>query len=45
MPNDDEDIIDNKEDENDDLLIDSKNIFCDYCSDKILDEVPIIYVC
>lgn len=34
MPYDDEDIIDNK-DEDDDIIIDSKNIFCDYCSDKI----------
>ncbi|CAD8137422.1 unnamed protein product [Paramecium pentaurelia] len=46
MPYDDEDIIDNK-DEDDDIIIDSKNIFCDYCSDKIQnqDEITKIYVC
>ncbi|CAD8134918.1 unnamed protein product [Paramecium octaurelia] len=48
MPNEEEDILDNKDEEvEEEEIIDSKNIYCDYCSDLIQpqDEKTLLYVC
>ncbi|CAK78981.1 unnamed protein product (macronuclear) [Paramecium tetraurelia] len=46
MPNEEEDVLDIK-DEEDEEIFDSKNIYCDYCSDIIepQDEKTILYIC